>query len=302
MTKGTRWLKLTLTLPRERVESVERELAALGAVSISLSDGADDPIIEPDPGATPLWPKAVMTALFEHRAGIADDLRTLTARWYGGLEEARGSLEISPLEDQDWSKTWREGLAARCFGDRLWVCPSYTAAPNDGRPVLVMDPGLAFGSGTHPTTQLCLSWLADQPLEECVAVDYGCGSGVLALAMHLLGSRRAFAVDHDPQALESTRENLARNGLDPGQIWIGPPDELPELHCDVLVANIFSRVLIELSDDFTELLVPGARLALSGVLNEQCAAVKQAFAAIEFDESRMEGEWALLVGQKRDSA
>ena len=295
------WLKLTLTLPRERVESVEWELETLGAVSISLSDGANDPIVEPDPGATPVWPTAVMTALFEDRADIGDDLRALVARWSGESGPAPDTLEISPLEERDWSNTWREGLAARCFGDRLWVCPSYAPTPEDGRPALVMDPGLAFGSGSHPTTQLCLSWLAAQSLEGCAVVDYGCGSGILALAMHVLGARRVCAVDHDPQALESTRENLARNGLDPARIWVGPPEELRERHCHLLVANIFSRVLMELSDDFTELLVPGGRLALSGVLNEQCAAVKQAFTAIEFYEWRIQAGWALLLGQKRES-
>lgn len=291
------WLKLSLTLPRERVGAVESELEALGAMSISLSDAGDDPIIEPDPGATPVWPRALLTALFEDAAGVGEHLRSRAQRWL----EPSESLEISSLEESDWSSAWRRGLEARCFGDRLWVCPSHAAPATDGRPRLVIDPGLAFGSGTHPTTQLCLSWLAGSSLEGRVAMDYGCGSGILALAMCLLGADRVYAVDHDPQALESTRMNLERNRLDPTRLWIGPPAQLPQLHCDLLVANIFSRVLIELADEFTQRLAPRGWLALSGILNEQCAAVREAFPAIEFGEIRSEGDWALLVGCKRES-
>ena len=290
------WLKFTLTLPREDVGSLERQLEALGAESVSLTDAADEPIMEPDPGDAPLWSRAVVSALFEDRAGVADNLREIAARW----QRAKGceELEIAPLEDRDWSQTWREGLAPRCFSERLWVTPSYARPPEDGRPVLVIDPGLAFGSGTHATTTLCLSWLSGQDLKGRVVADYGCGCGILALAALRLGARRVVAVDHDPQALAATRENLARNDLGPERIWIGPPDELAQLHCDLVVANIFSRVLIMLSDELIQLVSMDGQLGLSGVLPDQCDAVKGAFEGFEFDQSTLEG-WSMLVGRRR---
>ena len=294
------WLKFTLTLPREDVESMERQLEALGAVSVSLTDAVDEPIMEPNPGDAPLWSCAVVSGLFEDLEGVSDDLRDLAARWSrkkAGVTDAR----ISQLEDRDWSETWRDGLTPRCFAERLWVTPSYARPPDDGLPVLVIDPGLAFGSGTHPTTLLCLSWLAGQDLEGRVVADYGCGCGILALAALRLGARQVIAVDHDPQALVSTRENLARNGLRAERIWIGPPDELPQLHCDLVVANIFSRVLMMLSDELTRLVSADGQLGLSGVLPAQCDAVKGAFTSFQFDQSNLEG-WSILAGRRSVSA
>ncbi len=292
------WLKFTLTLPREDVASMERDLEALGAVSVSLTDAADEPVIEPDPGEAPLWSRAVMSALFEDREGVGEDLRGLAARWRQSMVGGLADLEISRREDRDWSDTWREGLAPRCFSERLWVTPSYARPPEDGRPVLVIDPGLAFGSGIHPTTTLCLSWLSGLDLEGAVVADYGCGCGILALAALRLGARQVIAVDHDPQALVSTRDNLARNDLGPERIWIGPPDEVPQLHCDLVVANIFSRVLTMLSDELTRLVATDGQLGLSGMLPAQCDAVKGSFASFRFDQSTTLEGWSLLVGRR----
>lgn len=300
------WLQLTIDVPRERVDSLESELETLGALSIALTDAADEPIIEPNPGQAPLWSTARVTALFEDAPSVGAELRGLATRWRESPEGPDGA-KISRIEDRDWSESWREGLRPLRFGERLLVVPSCASpaqaetGPN-GPAVLVIDPGLAFGSGTHPTTALCLSWLADISLEGRVVVDYGCGCGILGLAALRLGAARVIAVDHDPQAIGATRENLARNGLDPKRMWIGSPDELPELHSDVVMANIFSRVLIKLSKELTALLETNGQLAMSGILTSQCADVRAAFPEIEFDATRRRDDWALLVGHRRGRA
>jgi ribosomal protein L11 methyltransferase len=194
---------------------------------------------------------------------------------------------------------WRSSAVAQCFGGRLWVLPR-DSEPREGI-VLRLDPGLAFGTGGHPTTRLCLEWLASHDLSGQRLVDYGCGSGILGIAAALLGAAEVLAVDHDSQALLATQENARANAVDPGRLRAVGPDEVPEHgDYDVLVANILANPLLELASRFTDLIRPGGMIVLSGLLAGQASGVVAGYPAFRFADPQADGDWVLLSGRKRD--
>jgi ribosomal protein L11 methyltransferase len=206
-----------------------------------------------------------------------------------------GDPTVTVLEDAQWEQAWRQSAVARAFGDGLWVLPFDAPRPAAARAVVRLDPGLAFGTGSHPTTALCLAWLADQALAGRSVIDYGCGSGILALAAAALGAAEVHAVDHDPQALAATRDNAARNGLAHRvAITEDPP------MADVLVANILANALDALAPRFAALVRPGGRIALSGILPGQADALAARYgAAFDVEPARESGGWVLLSGRRR---
>lgn len=244
-----------------QIEALTETLESFGAVSTTLTDEKDNPVLEPLPGETPLWPHIQLTALFSE-----EDLAKSAVN---ALKLSHPHLKIceSTLEDQDWERTWMVHYEPMQFG-QLWICPSWLTPPDPQAINLILDPGLAFGTGTHPTTALCLEWLGHANLQGLRAIDYGCGSGILALAACKLGAKHVTAVDIDEQAVIATEQNAKSNAITPSQLAIGLVDTLP-LQAELLIANILLEPLLALKGQFREALSTQGTLVVSGLLTEQ---------------------------------
>jgi len=293
------WLELKIDCTPEEVERLSEALGEAGAAAVTWQDAADQPLFEPPPGETPLWASVRVTALFEADA----DIEAAAAEVGRLLGTPLADWRVDPLEDRDWTRAWMENFQPMRFGERLWICPSWHTPPEPGAVNILLDPGLAFGTGTHPTTALCLEWLDAQAragtLAGATVLDYGCGSGVLAIAAALLGAQIVWAVDNDPQALIATRANAAANGVGE-RLAIGAPEDLPQQTLDVLVANILAGPLVELAPRFAELTRPGAPLALSGILDSQAETVAAAYGPwFELARPAARGEWIRLEGYRK---
>ena len=283
-------------------DSVEEVLARHGALSITLSDAGDKPVLEPAPGETPLWRDTRITALFDANADFARLQDDLLQEF--GLDELPAH-EVSDLADRAWEREWLNDFGPMRFGERLWICPSGATVDAADAVVVSLDPGLAFGTGTHATTALCLEWLDGLSLTGKSVLDYGCGSGVLAIAALLLGSGPATAMDIDPQAVTATLTNSDNNGVLQDLTVLGPEDRL-EGRFDVVVANILAGPIIELAETIAGHVNDGCLLGLSGILSEQVNDVVAAYTPwIEFDEPEFREQggqtWARLTGRRIDS-
>ena len=284
-------LQLTIDLGERDPAPYEDALFELGAVSVTLQDAADDPVLEPGPGETPLWPTVIVKALFDPDT----DPATLGRALAGALPGAPPP-RFEMIADQAWERVWLEDFRPMRFGRRLWVCPGGLPAGDADAIRIELDPGLAFGTGTHPTTALCLEWLDGQDLAGCAVVDYGCGSGILAVAAAKLGAAHVRAVDIDPQALIATRDNAVRNSV-AGTLTITGDPALAPRSDDVLLANLLAGPLVELAPRFAAALGPAGRLALSGLLPEQAGAVTAAYRPwFHIDTNTTRDGWILLSG------
>ena len=215
------------------------------------------------------------------------------------LGDALSHWQVEILEDQDWSRAWLDDFKPMRFGEQVWICPSVYSPPEPNAVNILLDPGLAFGTGTHPTTAMCLTWLDGHPPQDKTVIDYGCGSGILALAAGKLGAKRILAVDNDPQALLATRDNSANNQL-ADRIETFLPDALPHLHCDLLLANILAGPLIELAPIFHTLVKPGGELVLSGLLQSQAETIIQAYKTMfTLNVEQQLEEWVCLHGTRK---
>lgn len=289
------WLQVRLAITPDQAAELEDQLLELGAVSVTFMDAEDQPIFEPDLGTTPLWQHTHVLALFED----GTDGNAVLAH----LQLIRGELpehHVERIEDQDWERSWMDNFKPLNFGQRLWIVPSWHEAPEPNAVNLLLDPGLAFGTGTHPTTALCLEWLDGQPLDGCSVLDFGCGSGILGIAALLLGAAQAFGTDIDIQALDASRANAARNNLDPARFPVYLPEDLPPMPVDVVVANILAGPLVRLAPQLTQLVKTGGRLALSGILAEQAEDVRAAYAdAFDLDPTAEKEGWVRISGVRR---
>jgi ribosomal protein L11 methyltransferase len=287
-------LQLTLDIGSRNPEPFEDTLFELGAVSVTLEDAADDPVLEPAPGATPLWPTVVLKAVFAAEAD-ADVIAACLAQTLRDAPAPR----FETLPDKPWEREWLKDFKPMRFGRRLWVCPGGLPAGAPDAIRIELDPGLAFGTGTHPTTALCLEWLDAQDLAGLAVVDYGCGSGILAIAAARLGAASVLAMDIDPQALIATHENAERNGV-AGRIAVSADPQLAAGSADVLLANILAGPLVELAPRFADTVQPGGRLALSGLLLEQADTVTAAYSPwFDIGTAASRDGWALLAGWRR---
>lgn len=290
------WLQVRLAITPDQASFYEDALLDVGAVSVTFMDAEDQPIFEPDLGTTPLWSHTHLLALFEGDGDgeqVLAHLRLLTG-------DPLPEHQVERIEDQDWERSWMDNFQPMRFGRRLWIVPSWHAAPEPDAVNLLLDPGLAFGTGTHPTTALCLQWLDGQALEGCSVLDFGCGSGILAIAALLLGAERAVGTDIDPQALEASRDNASRNGIDPARFPLYLPQDLPDEQADVVVANILAGPLVQLAPQITARVKHGGRLALSGILAEQADEVRAAYAeAFELDPTAEQDGWVRISGVRR---
>ncbi len=292
------WLQLTLTVDKAQAPAVEALFDVLGALSVTYSDAGEQRLLEPAPGEERLWNQCRITALFDAqrdpnplRAALRNALPKITCQ----------TLELQTLEDRAWERAWLDDFHPMRFGDRLWVCPAGQRPRQADAVVLDLDPGLAFGTGTHPTTALCLRWLDGAKLHGKWMLDYGCGSGILAIAAALLGAESVVAVDYDPQAIEATRGNAARNRV---QERITPllPEQTPNQGFDIVLANILAGTLVELAPELQPRVAPGGHLILSGILTEQAEQVAAAYRErFDLDPPLLQDEWALLHGRRRET-
>lgn len=299
------WLQLHLTATRPQTAVIEALLEGLGALSVSLNDAEDQPLLEPKPGEQPLWDHLVVTGLFDGETDPetlrADVEEVLIA---ASLDDLLPGVRLERLEDQVWERVWLDQFHPMRFGRRLWVCPDGQRPPadelGDGEPVVVdLDPGLAFGTGTHPTTALCLAWLDGIDLAGRTAIDFGCGSGILAVAALKLGATHAVAIDHDPQALIATRDNAAKNGV-AERVEVLGSDAPPPKPAEIVLANILAGTLIELAPLISPLVLPGGWLVLSGILDHQADAVAAAYLGeFEMEPAAIQEGWARLAGRRR---
>ena len=294
------WLQLIISATRETSGCIEDAVLDCGAVSVTLEDAADQPIFEPGVGETPLWDNCQIKALFDATTDtvqitsqIKQKLQALTAQ--------QPDFRWEQLEDKDWSQEWKKYFSPVKCGDRLWICPSWIEPPDADGINLSLDPGLAFGTGSHPTTHLCLRWLDQQDLEGKIVIDYGCGSGILGIAALLLGAEKVIAVDNDPQALLATRDNGQRNNIDQARLLTYLPEELPsDACCDMMIANILAAPLIELAPRLIAHTAAGGQLCLSGLLEHQIEAVSLPYGEdFVFAEPAIETEWAQLSAVKK---
>ncbi len=290
------WLQLLIDLQGDDIDAFETTLLEQGAQAVTLQDAGDDPVLEPPRGTHPLWPRSRLVALFDDSADPAAVLRSACRE----LARAVPPFRIEPLVDTDWERAWMQDVRPARFGRRLWVCPRDSAPPDPEAVNVMLDPGLAFGTGTHPTTALCLEWLDGQVTAGIEAIDYGCGSGILSIAAARLGAGRVWAVDNDPQALLATRANVRHNRV-PDAVRACLPEELPAVRADLLVANILATPLVDLASLFASHVRPGGSLALSGILADQANGVVRAFVnSFRLEATRSRDEWILLSAVRRE--
>lgn len=273
---------------------VSEALEGAGALAVTFADPGGTPILEPEPGTAPLWAQLVLSAIFEADTDVAA-LRDIVAASAGSLPD---DFSISFLRERNWAAEFRERLQPLRFGHRLWICPSGMSCPDPEGIVIELEPGLAFGSGSHPSTQLCLEWLAGLELAGSRLLDFGCGSGVLSIAALKLGAAHVTALDIDPQALQATADNAARNNCGERLEIASSETFLKGQHFDIIVANILADTLLDRARLFASLGRSGTRIALSGILSDQSTRVCEGFAHwFDLEPSAERDGWALLSGR-----
>lgn len=290
------WLQLHLTVDKIHTTQVELLLEELGALSISIDDAADEPLLEPAPGESPLWRKNRVSGLFSDMADqnqLENSVRQLLD------PRIAQTLRWESLEERQWERAWLDDFRPMQFGQRLWICPNGERPEQQSGLFIDLDPGLAFGTGTHPTTALCLAWLDGAQLNGLRVIDFGCGSGILAIAALKLGASAVIAVDHDPQALEASRANAEKNGV-LERLQLYRSEQLPAINkVDLILANILAGTLIELEPILAKLLLPSGRIVLSGLLYEQVDKVSSAYATnFELLAPVTLENWVLLEGRR----
>ena len=288
------WFQLHLKISERETELFEQALLECGAVSVTLSSNSEQPVLEPGVGEMPLWEKLRLSALFPGNIDTDTILLMLSSRL--------GSLppwSWETLVDEAWERRWMEHFEPISCGQRLWICPSWSRPPEPEAINLMLDPGMAFGTGSHATTFMCLQWLDGLALQGKTLIDYGCGSGILAIAAALLGARKVIAIDNDPQALSATRDNAERNGIDQNQLVVCAPEAQAPGTVDYLVANILAAPLIELAEHLCASTKAGGQLCLSGIIDSQPELIREAYAPyVEFDPAVYRDEWVRLCATK----
>lgn len=299
------WLQLKAHVAPEQADRLEELLLAEGATAISLQDAHDDPVFEPERGTTPLWQDTILTALYDDLEAVDSMLERLNAAWSVQLpQEPCPEIEYELLADRDWEREWMDDFQPLRMGQRLWIVPSWHEPPDAEAVNLVLDPGLAFGTGTHPTTALCLEWLdslaVNGELEGKRVLDVGCGSGILAIAALKLGAAHAQGTDIDPQALQASRDNALRNTLPESSLTLCYPEQLFGDVYPVVLANILAGPLIQLAPTIAGHVAVGGYLALSGILAHQADEVITAYRAqgLIMDDPVIREGWARLTGHR----
>ncbi|EKG0038802.1 50S ribosomal protein L11 methyltransferase [Vibrio cholerae] len=291
------WIQIKLNATNDNAEAIgDMLMEETGAVSVTFLDAKDTPIFEPLPGETRLWGDTDVVALYEADMDTSLILQQIKA---SNMLAEGFAHKVEQVEDKDWEREWMDNFHPMQFGRRLWICPSWREVPDPQAVNVMLDPGLAFGTGTHPTTALCLEWLDNLDLSGKTVIDFGCGSGILAIAAIKLGAAKVIGIDIDPQALLASKDNAARNGVE-DQIEVYLPKDQPEgFVADVVVANILAGPLRELSPIIKGLLKPGGQLAMSGILDTQAESVAEFYRDdLELDPIAEKSEWCRISGRK----
>jgi ribosomal protein L11 methyltransferase len=288
------WWQLSVQCNASELDSTEDILLSLGAIAITLNDAYDEPLYEPLPGETPVWQESIVTGLFENGCTLESLHTGLALNLPSHIHQ---TLQTSTLQDQDWIAAYKKHFKPIQCDDNLWIVPSWSKAPDPTALNITLDPGVAFGTGGHPTTALCLSWLSQNPPTGMSGIDFGCGSGILAIAALKLGAKNVVGIDIDPQALTASRLNANTNDIDDKQLPLFNVDHEVHDPVDFVIANILSGPLIELSEKLISMLKPGGKLVLSGILQIQIDETRKAYeASIIFDEPSEKDDWARLTG------
>ena len=291
------WIQIKINSTGENAEPLSDALMDVGAVSVTFQDTHDNPVYEPLPGETRLWGDTDVIGLFDAETEMDDVVAELSQH---PLLGSHFHHKIEQIEDKDWEREWMDNFHPMRFGERLWICPSWRDVPDPNAVNVMLDPGLAFGTGTHPTTSLCLTWLDGLDLQGKTVIDFGCGSGILAIAALKLGASQAIGIDIDPQAIQASRDNAERNGVS-DRLSLYLPHQQPEnLQADVVVANILAGPLRELAPLISVLPKAGGHLGLSGVLASQAEGVCEAYVErVELDPVAEKEEWCRITGIRR---
>jgi len=290
------WHQISIITDKQTAPEISDFFSEIGAVSVTYMDAEDQPVYEPAPGETRIWSLTKVIALFELDSEPELVKTVLFSKFKDQLLQD-WFYEI--LEDQTWERTWMEHYHPMKFSDSLWVCPTGQEISEENTICMTLDPGLAFGTGTHATTALCLEWLASHDLTNKVVIDYGCGSGILAVAALLLGAKEAHAIDIDPQAITATIANAEKNKV-ADKIKCYLPEQFDAFQADVVIANILAQPLCELSEPIASLIKPSGQLVLSGILTEQAKSVITAYQQhnIQVQAPTIQDDWCRLNGIK----
>lgn len=288
------WIQIRINATAKTADKVSNMLLGRGAQAVTFMDAKDVPVYEPMPGDTPLWGETEVMGLFDAETDPAP-----TIAFFQQIFGEDVGYKVEQLEDKDWVREWMDHFHPMQFGERLWICPSWRDVPDPEAVNVMLDPGLAFGTGTHPTTALCLQWLDGLDLAGKTVVDFGCGSGILGIAALKLGAARVIGIDIDPQAIQASRDNAERNGV-AGQIELYlPADQPQDVEADVVVANILAGPLRELAPLIAGHGKAGSLMALSGVLESQAPELETIYGQwFEMDPTAVKEEWCRLSGRK----
>lgn len=289
------WFQIRFQADAAQVDTLEELLLEQGALAVTLEDAADQPILEPELGTMPVWDKTQVVGLFDAKLNSQTVVEQLAQQY----KQALPTHKIEIVEDKDWTRAWMEDYHPMPFGKRLWVCPSWREPPVKNAVNLLLDPGLAFGTGTHPTTSLCLKYLDKEVVGDELIVDFGCGSGVLGIAALLLGAKQMVGIDIDPQALTATKDNAQRNNISADKYQVFLPKDTPAVEADITVANILAGPLVTLGEQIAALTRSGGKLALSGLLAEQADEVIAHYSQwFKMNAPEQQGDWIILSGIK----
>ncbi|MBL0560820.1 50S ribosomal protein L11 methyltransferase [Aeromonas hydrophila] len=288
------WIQIRINATAKTADKVSNMLLGRGAQAVTFMDAKDVPVYEPLPGETPLWGETEVMGLFDAETDPAP-----TIAFFQQIFGEDVGYKVEQLEDKDWVREWMDHFHPMQFGKRLWICPSWRDVPNPDAVNVMLDPGLAFGTGTHPTTALCLQWLDGLDLAGKTVVDFGCGSGILGIAALKLGAARVIGIDIDPQAIQASRDNAERNGVaDQIELYL-PADQPQDVEADVVVANILAGPLRELAPLIAGHGKAGSLMALSGVLESQAPELETIYGQwFEMDPTAVKEEWCRLSGRK----
>ncbi|VAW84787.1 Ribosomal protein L11 methyltransferase [hydrothermal vent metagenome] len=289
------WTEIRFTTNRQHADELSDFLHESGAVAVTFQEGGNQQIFEPAPGETPLWDETHILGLFEQDQNIDAVISNLKTRF---TESKFPTYELAQIQDQDWERAWLTDFKPMKFGEKLWIIPSEFSPEDDEAVNIYLDPGLAFGTGTHATTSLCLSWLDANRPEGKKTIDYGCGSGILAIAAVKLGASDVSAVDIDPQAIDATQVNAEKNRVE-NSIKCYLAETFKTQSADLLLANILASTLVDLAENFHAQLRPGGQIVVSGILNEQTQDVLTEYKKwFEMNKPETLDGWVLLSGWK----
>lgn len=289
------WQQVKINVKAAYAEEVGDVLSDFEAQAVTFLDAKDTPMYEPKPGEVMLWPDTQVIGLYDAQDDISHVISHLKETF---SKDTQIECVIDQLEDKDWEREWMENFHPMQFGRRLWICPSWRDVPDPSAVNIMLDPGLAFGTGTHPTTALCLEWLDQADLQGKTVVDFGCGSGILAIAALLLGAKEVIGIDIDPQAIQASRDNAERNSVS-DRLSLYLPENQPCIQADIVIANVLAAPLKELSDTISEFCAKDGYLVMSGILAEQAISVMNVYdQKFKFSPVKQQGEWIRLSACK----